>query len=327
MRDSSSGASEPQVSVVVATRDRERRLAALLRSLRAQTVEPSAFEVIVVDDGSADGTAALLRHEAESEPFELRPATRAQAGGPARARNDGWRIAKAPLVAFTDDDCEVAPDWLERLLELAESNPGAVLQGRTVPNPRELDARGPFSVTREVDGSGPRWFETCNIAYPRELLERLDGFDETFSEPLGEDTDLGWRALAAGATRQFSADAVAFHAVEYLGPADHLRGALVGADSVLVFRRHPALRAEALAAGIVRNHAHLRLLLALAGLVAARRWRQPSALLTLPYLKLLIWRTRRVDASPALAPYFLLYDLLTLYTTARGDLRHRVLVI
>jgi hypothetical protein len=229
-------------------------------------------------------------------------------------------------VAFTDDDCEAAPDWLERCLEAAAAKPGAIVQGRTLPNPRELTSVGPFSVTRDVDGNGPWWFETCNITYPRELLERLDGFDETFPEPLGEDTDLGWRALGAGAEREFTSAAVVYHAVEDLGPARHLRGALLGADGVLIFRRHPALRADALGGGVVRNHAHLRLLVAAAGIVVARRWRF-AAVLAIPYLRLLIWRAGRVGASPAVAPYFVLYDLLTLYTTVRGDLRHRVLVL
>jgi glycosyltransferase involved in cell wall biosynthesis len=316
------------VSVVVATHGRERRLAALLRSLREQTLDPALFEVIVVDDGSPDGTAGLLRAEAADCPFELRPVIRGESGGPARARNQGWRLARAPLVAFTDDDCEADPSWLERFLEAAQAAPGAIVQGCTRPNPGELSAAGPFSVTRDVDGSGPRWFETCNIAYPRELLERLDGFDESFPEPLGEDTDLGWRALALGVTRAFSPEVLVYHAVEDLGPARHLRGALLGADGVLIFRRHAALRAEALSAGVIRNHAHLRLLIAAAGvLVGGRRRWWFGALLALPYLRLLLWRCRRSEASPAIAPYFVLYDLLTLYTTAKGDLRHRVLVI
>jgi glycosyltransferase involved in cell wall biosynthesis len=319
-------AESPAISVVVATHNRRRRLAALLTSLREQTLEPAEFEVIVVDDGSGDGTAELLAGDAGSSPFELTVIARDLAGGPARARNEGWRRARAGLVAFTDDDCEASPGWLEALLQAARRSPAAIVQGRTQPNPDELDAVGPFSVTRDVDGSGPLWFETCNIAYPRELLERMQGFDEAFPEPLGEDTDLGWRAIEDGAVREFAPEAVVYHAIEDLGPARHLRGALVGADGVLIFRRHPALRADALGAGLVRNHAHLRLLLAFAGIVIARRWR-PAALLAIPYLRLLIWRAGRAGASPAVAPYFLLYDLLTLYTTARGDLRHRVLVL
>lgn len=316
----------PAISVVVATHNRERRLAALLRSLREQSLVPERFELIVVDDGSSDGTAELLRAEAGSAPFTFTPIVREEAGGPARARNVGWRAARAPLIAFTDDDCEAHPDWLAECVRAAERGPGAIVQGRTAPNPVEREALGPFSVTRDVDGSGPMWFETCNIVYPRELLEALDGFDETFPEPLGEDTDLGWRALAEGAKRELAPEAIVHHAVEDLGPKRHLRTALLGADGVLVFRRHPELRAGALDWGVVRNHAHLRLLAAAAGIALARRWK-PAALLALPYARHLAWRCRRVDASLAHVPYFALYDALSLYTTARGDLRHRVLVI
>jgi glycosyltransferase involved in cell wall biosynthesis len=251
---------------------------------------------------------------------------RSAPGGPAVARNEGWRAARAPLVAFTDDDCEADPRWLEACLAAAERAPGAVIQGRTEPNPRELDRIGLFSRTRSVDGSGPWWFETCNIAYPRELLEQLGGFDETFPEALGEDTDLGWRALAAGARREFSDDAVVYHAVDRLPALAHLRTALLGSDGVLVFRRHPALRAGALRGGIVRNPAHVRLLLAAAGLALSRRF-SPAALLGAPYLNQLAWRCRSVGASPAVAPYLVVYDLLTLYATIRGDLRHRVLIL
>jgi glycosyltransferase involved in cell wall biosynthesis len=318
--------STPAVSVVVATRDRERRLAALLCSLDEQTLDPSRYEVIVVDDASRDGAAELLRGQADVAAYDLRPVMLPTPGGPARARNIGWRAARAPLVAFTDDDCEADPHWLERCLDAAERSPGAIVQGRTAPNPAELDRMGPFSHTRDVDGSGPWWFETCNIVYPRELLQRLDGFDEGFPEALGEDTDLGWRALAAGAERALAPEAVVYHAVEDLGPAGHLRMALRGADGVLIFRRHPELRAGALRGGVLRNPAHARLLVAAAGLALSRRSRL-FALLALPYIKQLVWRCQRVGASPAYSPYFVVHDLLTLYTTARGDLRHRVFII
>ncbi len=319
-------ADRPAISVVVATHARRDRMCALLGSLSAQTLDPAEFEVVVVDDGSADGTAEMLASVDGELPFAFTVLTRGEPGGPARARNDGWRAASGPLVAFTDDDCEAAPDWLERCLEAGAAKPGAIVQGRTSPNPRELQRLGPFSVTRDVDGSGPLWFETCNIVYPRELLERLDGFDETFPEPLGEDTDLGWRALGIGAEREFVPGALVYHAVEDLGPARHLRTALLGADGVLIFRRHPQLRASALDGGFVRNQAHLRLLVALAGVVAARR-RRWLALLAVPYARLLIWRARRAGAGVAVTPYLVLFDFLSLYTTGRGDLRHRVWVL
>ena len=118
--------------------------------------------------------------------------------GAARPRpgTTAWRATQAPLIAFTDDDCEAEPEWLATILAAAVGNPGAVIQGPTHANPRELDQLGPFARTQRIETPN-HWFQTCNIAYPRDLLERLDGFDERFTSA-GEDVDLGWRATAPG---------------------------------------------------------------------------------------------------------------------------------
>jgi GT2 family glycosyltransferase len=246
--------------------------------------------------------------------------------GPAAARNAGWRAAQAPLIAFTDDDCEPTPSWLEAVLEMAGASPGAIVQGVTGPIPREAELLSrPFTRTRSIPGPNP-WFATCNIAYPRELLERLDGFDELFPEALGEDTDLGWRALEIGARVEFAGDAVVHHAVEDLGPGGYMRHALRGADAVYAFRRHPGLRAQALRYGVFRNPSLARLALALAGLALARRWRV-ATLLALPYARNVLGRSMASEAGPALAPYLVAYDLAQAYTSVRGSIRHRTLVL
>jgi glycosyltransferase involved in cell wall biosynthesis len=315
----------PEVSVVIPTRDRATRLAAALRALHGQTIAPDRFEVVVVDDGSSDETAELLARQAVDGGPELRT-IRLTGEGPAAARNAGWRAARSPLVAFTDDDCEPTPTWLEEILGAAEASAGAIVQGVTTPIPRETEMlRRPFSRTRLIDEPNP-WFATCNIAYPRELLERLDGFDEIFPEALGEDTDLGWRALEMGAFTEFAPGAVVHHAVEDLGPAGYMRHALRGADAVYAFRRHPGLRAEILRHGVFRNPSLERLALALAGLLLARGHRA-ALLLTLPYARNLIGRSRSTDAGPALVPYLLAYDLAQAYTSLRGSIRHRRLVL
>jgi GT2 family glycosyltransferase len=315
----------PDVSVVVATRDREQRLAGLLRALGEQRLDPERFEVIVVDDRSADGTAELLERTARTAPFQLASVSLERGSGPAAARNAGWTRARAPLVAFTDDDCEPHPDWLREAVDAAGRRRDSVVVGPTHPLPSELHLLGPFSRTRESADLSP-WFPTCNIVYPREILARLHGFDESFPEALGEDTDLGWRAVATGAKVRFAPRALVYHAVDDVGPLRHLRTALLGSDAVLAFRRHPELRARGLRFGIVRTPAHLLLLLALSSVIAARR-RRLASLGALPYLRYLASRCREANSSLAYAPYFLLYDSLHLLATVRGDLRHRVLVI
>ena len=149
---------------------------------------------MVVDDGADERTAAAIEREGGGLDLKL---LRAGGGGPARARNLGWRAASGRWIAFTDDDCEATPGWLAAALAAARTNPGAIVQGPTLPIPRERARLGPFARTRSIAAGGP-WFETCNIVYEAELLERLDGFDEAFAEALGEDTDLGWRALGLG---------------------------------------------------------------------------------------------------------------------------------
>jgi glycosyltransferase involved in cell wall biosynthesis len=315
----------PEVSVVIPTRDRAARLAAALKALRAQTLDTGRFEAIVVDDGSGDGTADLLEREAGEDGLRLR-VVRLAGGGPAAARNAGWRAAEAPLVAFTDDDCEPTSAWLEATLRAATGSPGAIVQGPTAPIPRERDLLGrPFARTRLIDGPSP-WFATCNIAYPRALLERLGGFDERFAEALGEDTDLGWRALEAGARVEFIPEAVVHHAVEDLGPVGYMRHALRGADAVYAFRRHPGLRAQTLRYGVFRNPSLARLALALAGLALARRHRA-AVLLVLPYARNVLGRSIASGGGPLLAPYLLAYDLVQAYTSLRGSIRHRRLVL
>lgn len=314
----------PEISVVVATRNRASRLAGLLRSLRAQTLAADCFEVVVVDDDSSDATADVLAEASQSdEPRVL--ALHGSGDGPAGARNAGWRAARSSLIAFTDDDCEPTPDWLEQSLAAAKEHPGAIIQGPTTPIPREVGQTGPFTRTNVITQPGPS-FETCNIVYPRDLLERLNGFDERFPEALGEDTDLGWRARELGGELRWCARARVHHAVENVGPVGFLRSALMGRDAVLAFRRHPGLRAE-LRWGLFRNGRLPWLATASTGIVLARRFPLLGAALALPYVRHLAKVCARQRASFLMAPYYALWDLLFLYTALRGSLRHRTLVL
>src|SRR4051794_38960457 len=98
-------AAAPEVTVVIPTRDRAARLVAALEALRGQTLEPERFETLVVDDGSSDDTGEALAGLTGDGRLIVRVLT-LPGDGPAAARNAGWRAARAPLVAFTDDDCE-----------------------------------------------------------------------------------------------------------------------------------------------------------------------------------------------------------------------------
>ena len=311
----------PRVSVVTATCNRPQRLAALLDSLRAQTLRD--FEVVVVDDASTDATPRLLAEEQARGGLDLRVVRREVNGGQAAARNDGWRAAAAPIVAFTDDDCVAGPTWLEAgLAAIAAAPDGAVVQGRTDPIEDELDRYGPYSTTHWIHAAGP-WFETCNIFYPRALLERLGGFDaDAFARWGGEDTDLAWRAIEAGAAVAYAPGARVRHAVHVLGPVGRLRFAARAGQTMRVFARHPELRRRHAIRGLFWKWSHYRLALLLAALVLPRRLWPLHLLLGAPYIA---YEAQR--SGKALAPYVLLHDLVEMGAAAHGSLRDGRLIL
>jgi GT2 family glycosyltransferase len=308
----------PAISVVLATRDRSELLARMLDGLARQTIGAAAFEVIVVDDASGDDTPALLA--ARSAALNLRVLRNETSQGPATARDIGWRAARGELVAFTDDDCVPSPGWLEALLETARATPGGVVMGRTTPDP--AGRQTPFTRSLLVEHAGPP-FQTCNILYPRALLERLGGFDRRYPLPVAEDTDLGWRAVQSGAPLKFAADALVHHAVHELGPIGNLRMAMKWRAAAPLFKRHPELRKVQLHRGIFWSPTHEHLLRALLAAALPRRLWPLSVWLALPYLRRLVWRR----SGPLLAPYILVFDLVETAAVVRGALDESVPLI
>lgn len=303
----------PAVSIVIPTRGRPERLGALLGALAGQ----GADEVVVVLDGADRATEKVLAAARRGLPVRVQ--RHPEARGPAAARNTGWRTAAGPLVVFTDDDCVPAPGWLDALRAVAP--PEAVVQGRVVPNPEERDRLGPFARTLVVDGAGP-WFQTANIRYPRALLEQLDGFDERFPHPAGEDTDLGWRAWEAGAPIAYAPDAVVWHAVHPLGVRGCVRAAARWASAVPVVRRHPGIRAH-LPRRIFWKPSHERLLLAAAGLALARPTRGAALLALVPYLLLRVGGPRSWPDIPG----HVAVDTAEIVAMARGSVAARTLLL
>jgi len=312
----------PEVSVVVASVRRETRLAFLLEALAQQTLARERFEVIVVRGRRPAEPAADLAGSGATV-IERAPA------GPSVLRNAGVAAARAPLVAFTDDDCRPATDWLERLVEAARREDGDfILQGRTEPDPDELGRLHGLARSQFIVGPSP-WFEACNIAYPRVLFERLGGFDERFDGG-GEDADLGLRATGAGARRVYVDAARVWHAVHSRHVWAAVRDQSRWHTIPLVIATHPEQR-RALELGLFWRAGHPRVLLSAAGLLAARHGRPLAAAAALPYLRR---HVAAYDATPSGVaraaldlPARALVDLAGVAATVRAAVRHRTAVV
>jgi GT2 family glycosyltransferase len=318
------------VAVVIPSARRETRLAFALDALARQTFPRDRFEVVVVRGDDRGPTVSA------PDQLPVRFMSIAPDAGPAAKRNVGWRATTAPLVAFTDDDCRPAADWLERLVEAASGEPGDyILQGRTDPDPDEVQRLHGLAVTQAIPARSG-WYETCNIAYPRALLERLGGFDEDFAGtdggayPVGgEDTDLGLRAIAAGAHERFLVDAVVRHAVHSRHLAKALRDTRRWRSVPRVLARHPIQR-RALEAGLFGRRAHWAVLLAALAFPLRKHPLLASAALA-PYVRHHLRgypRTARGSArAVADLPPQALVDGTEVVMTAAAAVRHRVAVL
>ena len=335
MHDRSDGAgggtSAPELSVLVPSHRRPLRLRWLLNALEEQTLDRELFEVVVAHDAWDEEIDGMLHSHPLTAAGVLRPLA-SDTKSPAVKRNAGWRAARAQTVVFTDDDCRPPAGWLEGVLRATRANPGAVVQGPTVPDPDEqlVDRTSPHPFTQRFEEAPTLMGETCNIAYPRELLQRLGGFDETVEVPAAEDTDLLWRALKSGADHVGAPEMLTYHAV-----IDH---SLVGLLRTLprweilawLVRVHPELRRQ-FPLRFFWKASHPGFLLGLAGLILAAVRREPWwALLALAWLKTNPpYRGRDYGLMRMVAslPGRALIDAAEIAVMAGGSIRHRTLLL
>ncbi len=192
-----------EVAVVIPSRNGLPHLLTAIESALAQTLAPA--EVIVVDDGSMDGTAAAVAARCAGDPRAPVRVLRGEFGGPAAARNAGWRAAAAPWIALLDADDEWLPGKLEQAAAVLGRAPRATWffsDGTLRPVDGEVHESA-FALCADVPDAyvgSPiaELFEvnlvlTSSVVVRRDALGRVGGFDETL--PLAEDLEL-WIRLA-----------------------------------------------------------------------------------------------------------------------------------
>jgi glycosyltransferase involved in cell wall biosynthesis len=211
------------LSVIVCTRDRKPSLLRCLRSVidsAEASAWPAEMEIVVVDDGSQDGTAEAVRAlAAKHRRAEVR-LIRQSGLGLSAARNTGVANAAGSLFAFIDDDCIASRDYVAELVARFAGERELVLRGGRVLLGDPLDAPltiNPSTRTERLD----RRFDVggfilgCNMAMRREALDRLGPFDERLgagsSLRSGEDTDMVIRAVSADIPVEFTGDMTVHH--------------------------------------------------------------------------------------------------------------------
>lgn len=202
------GPPAPEVSVVVAVYNGANVIGDCVASLLALEFPRERYEILVVDNGSTDGTAELVRGFGS----QVRVSTEVRQGA-AAARNRGIREALGRVVAFTDADATVDAGWLGSLVEpLDDRTIGAVggrILSRRPGNRIERFGEVVHDQRVAIEQFDEPYVCSANWASRRDLLLEIGLFDETLRR--GEDVDLAWRMHNAGYNLVYRQDAIVFH--------------------------------------------------------------------------------------------------------------------
>ncbi|MBU2560059.1 glycosyltransferase [archaeon] len=197
-----------KVSVIVPTYNNEATVRSCLDSLKGQEVK-GEYEVLVVDDGSTDGTAGVVGD------YDVK-LLKQEHKGPAAARNLGAKNAGGDILLFTDADCTPERDWIEKMCAPFTDEAVVGVQGvyktrQKSPTARfvqyEIEERyGIMSKAQRIDFIG-----SYSAAYRKGVFLAESGFDEKFPIASGEDTDLSYRLASKGHKMVFAQDAIVYH--------------------------------------------------------------------------------------------------------------------
>lgn len=205
---------KPFFTIVIPTYRRFDQLGECLRSISSIDYPKEDFEVVVVDDGSPSSPENIV--EPWKSRFNVRLVTQPHAG-PATARNRGVSEAAGAFIAFTDDDCMPAPDWLAKLKPRLDADPGGVVAGNTVNTLTD----NPYSTASQMlidylnayyNKENARFLTSNNMALSKEVFMKIGGFDTSFPLAAAEDREFCDRCVHFGLKTVFAPEAVVRHA-------------------------------------------------------------------------------------------------------------------
>lgn len=206
---------QPFFSIIVPTYNREAQLTNCLQSLARLGYPRERFEVIVVDDGSETPIEAVV--SSFCNQLDITLITQPHSG-PAIARNKGAAHAKGELLAFTDDDCAPAVDWLKALAVRFSGTPDNMIGGRTL----SVLLNNPYSTASDLlirylyayynaNPDQARFFTSNNLTLPKDSFHQIGGFDMFFTRAGAEDREFCERWLRHGFRMTYAPEALIYH--------------------------------------------------------------------------------------------------------------------
>jgi glycosyltransferase involved in cell wall biosynthesis len=237
-----------RVSVQICSRNRSDLLKRSLLALFNQDFPKDDYEIIVVDDGSEDGTSEMVR--SLTAPCSLRLITQGH-DGLSVGRNRGIKSAVGEYVLFIDDDIIADKNLIMEHMRFHEKYPRSVVKG-WVNHTSDLDSiKGPRFTMADISTA---FFWTSNVSVAREHLMKVGLFDEDFREYGWEDLELGLRLKSLGLVSRYNKKAVVFHYKSKWKKADIPRlieqAKAKGRTAVIFLAKHPTMRVR-LATGIL----------------------------------------------------------------------------
>jgi GT2 family glycosyltransferase len=226
-----------KITVIIPTYKRTKLLIRCLEAVALQNIPKEAFRVIVVSDGPDVQTQKALESWQQGRAFNLNYVQTPMKGGPAAARNYGWRLAEAALIAFTDDDCIPDPSWLNAFLKHYSGEEHLAFTGKTsVPLP---DKRTDFAINiAQLEHAD---FITANCACTKAALNKVGGFDERFKMAWREDSDLEFKFITHHIQILQVPEAQVIHPVREVPWGISIKEQKKGIYDALLFKKFPLL--------------------------------------------------------------------------------------
>lgn len=205
--------SDIETSIIMPTHNRKHILKKSLKALNQQTYSAANYEIIVIDDGSTDGTGNMVKN------LDLKPELiykYQSQSGPAAARNHGIKIAGGQFIIFIDDDIIVTPDFAKSHIQEQKKQKNIIVHGPVIytNNPEH-----PTDADKKLGDYSSAYFATGNVSIRKQYLLEVGLFNEDFREYGWEDLEMGQRLQQLNLKKIKTEDARGYHLKHEFSPA------------------------------------------------------------------------------------------------------------